>query len=426
MILSRKIIEKELHKEDKLTILFVFPIMFLIFGLFIEFKLQNDFASVFNGLKNILLSPTILITDFLAIGGIGASFINSAIIGFVNLYILRKYEMRINGLLIAAFMTVIGFSFFGKNLYNVLPIYLGGYIYCRFQNKSIKEIILIIMFTTGLAPIVSEISYSGIFSAPYSIILGMLVGVFLGFCTVPLSSHMLKFHDGFNLYNIGFTAGIVGTVFTSILRSFDMIINPVEILYLDLNYYLLIFFVSLFIYLMIVGVCINSSTIKEYKTILTYKGRTITDFTHLVGYGITFFNMGLMGILSVLYVMIVGGVINGPVIAAIFTVVGFSAFGKHPKNSLPVVTGVVIAALIMGHDLSSTGIIIAVLFSTTIAPIAGTYGPIIGLIAGMLHMALVTNIGVIHGGINLYNNGFSGGLVAGFLVPIIDAFKKGE
>jgi hypothetical protein len=67
-----------------------------------------------------------------------------------------------------------------------------------------------------------------------------------------------------------------------------------------------------------------------------------------------------------------------------------------------------------------------VLFSTTIAPIAGTYGPLIGILSGVLHMMIVTNIGVVHGGINLYNNGFSGGLVAAFLVPIVDALSKGD
>ncbi|MFP4173099.1 MAG: DUF1576 domain-containing protein, partial [Candidatus Hydrogenedentota bacterium] len=30
----------------------------------------------------------------------------------------------------------------------------------------------------------------------------------------------------------------------------------------------------------------------------------------------------------------------------------------------------------------------------------------------------------LHGGVNLYNNGFAGGFVAAFLTPIIDAFKK--
>ena len=86
--------------------------------------------------------------------------------------------------------------------------------------------------------------------------------------------------------------------------------------------------------------------------------------------------------------------------------------------------GVIITSLLLGYDLSTTGIIISVLFSTTLAPIAGTYGPIIGFIAGALHITVVTNVGVIHGGVNLYNNGFSGGLVAGVMIPILDAFHK--
>ncbi|WP_185264893.1 DUF1576 domain-containing protein [Anaerocolumna cellulosilytica] len=59
----------------------------------------------------------------------------------------------------------------------------------------------------------------------------------------------------------------------------------------------------------------------------------------------------------------------------------------------------------MGYDLSFTGIIISVLFSTTLAPIAGNYGPVAGFLAGVFHMILVTNVGIIHGRINLYNNG---------------------
>ena len=34
------------------------------------------------------------------------------------------------------------------------------------------------------------------------------------------------------------------------------------------------------------------------------------------------------------------------------------------------------------------------------------------------------NVGVVHGGFNLYNNGFAGGIVAGIIVPILNVFKK--
>ncbi|MBN2897845.1 MAG: DUF1576 domain-containing protein [Clostridia bacterium] len=393
-----------------------------MFGL----MLSGGVSNLMHGLGVIVSSPTILITDFLEIGGLGPSFVNAALIGFFNLYLLRRYKLRINGLLIAAYMTVMGFAFFGKNIFNILPIYIGGYWYCHYQKIAMKNIILIIMFGTALAPIVSEMAFGHGLPLSLSLPLGIGLGVLIGFIIVPLSSHMLKFHDGYNLYNIGFTAGIIGTVFTSMLRSFKMEIQPENILYMRDFIHIGALLAVLFIYLIVMGLFINRHLMGDYHKILKYKGRTITDFTQLVGYGMTFFNMGIMGLGALAYVSAVGGVINGPVLAAIFTVVGFSAFGKHPKNSLPIMLGVILMAVLLGNDLSTTGMIISVLFSTTLAPIAGSYGPFAGLLAGVLHFALVSNIGIIHGGINLYNNGFSGGLVAGFLVPIIDAFKKGD
>lgn len=39
------------------------------------------------------------------------------------------------------------------------------------------------------------------------------------------------------------------------------------------------------------GLYTNRRAIKDYKNILQYKGRLITDFTHLVGFGIIFINI---------------------------------------------------------------------------------------------------------------------------------------
>jgi len=426
VVFSNRIDEKDLHKEQKLLILAAFPALFLIFGIFYGLVEGTKGRTILEGLSAIILSPTTLITDFLVIGGIGAAFINSALIGFYNLYLLKHFKMRINGLLIAAFFTVLGFAFFGKNVINILPIYLGGYLYARYQKIPMKNVILVIMFSTALAPIVSFITFGGIFQEGFSYLMGILAGLAIGFIIVPLSSHMIRFHDGYNLYNIGFTAGIVGTVITSALRSFKIDIAPVNIISESNNPWIIGMLACLFIYLIGAGLRTNPTTLKDYKKILQYRGRTITDFTSLVGYGITFFNMGVMGLSSLLLVLLLGGVVNGPVLAAILTVVGFSAFGKHPKNAWPLVAGVILAGLFFSYDFSSTTFIISLLFSTTIAPIAGAYGPIAGVIAGMLHLTLVTNIGIIHGGINLYNNGFAGGLVAGFMLPIIDAFKRGD
>ena len=416
--------EKELHKEQKLKILFIFPLTFMILGILFSYLDSQANLTLYSGLKNIILSPTILITDFLSVGGIGSTFVNVALISFYNLYLLKKYKLRINGLILAAFMTVMGFSFFGKNIFNIIPIYIGGYLYSNYKKIDFKDIIVSIMFATALAPVISEISFSNILPNKIAILIGIGVGIFIGFIITPLASHMVKFYDGYNIYNLGFTAGILGTILTSALRNLDIKIESVNILYLENNIFLILTLISMFIYLIYIGISINKNALNEYKYIFNYSGKVVTDYTFLMGYGVTFFNMGIMGLLSLSYVLLIGGVINGPVIAGIFTVVGFSAFGKHIKNCLPIILGVIITALFLEYDISSTVVIITVLFSTTLAPIAGVYGYKIGFIAGILHFLLATNVGIIHGGVNLYNNGFAGGLVAGFLLPILDSFIK--
>ncbi|MFO3716747.1 DUF1576 domain-containing protein [Anaerococcus sp. ENR1011] len=64
------------------------------------------------------------------------------------------------------------------------------------------------------------------------------------------------------------------------------------------------------------------------------------------------------------------------------------------------------------------------LFSTTLAPIAGEFGFLAGVFAGFSHKAVATNTGLIHGGINLYNNGLAGGIVAAVLVPLYKDFME--
>lgn len=71
---------------------------------------------------------------------------------------------------------------------------------------------------------------------------------------------------------------------------------------------------------------------------------------------------------------------------------------------------------------------ISILFGSTLAPISGYFGAIPGLVAGFIHVSMSLNISYLHGGMNLYNNGFSGGFIAAALVPLLLAFdvEKGK
>ena len=64
--------ERDLSKKDKLRILTVFPSIFLIIGLLLTIIQLESHVSLVMGFKKILISPAILITDFLSVGGISA------------------------------------------------------------------------------------------------------------------------------------------------------------------------------------------------------------------------------------------------------------------------------------------------------------------------------------------------------------------
>ena len=103
---------------------------------------------------------------------------------------------------------------------------------------------------------------------------------------------------------------------------------------------------------------------------------------------------------------------------------GFSAFGKHARNILPVMLGVFIGAYGMHHTPDYPSLQLAGLFGTTLAPISGHFGWPYGVLAGFIHASLVLQTGGPVAGLNLYNNGFSGGLIAIVLYPTITAIAR--
>ncbi len=146
-----------------------------------------------------------------------------------------------------------------------------------------------------------------------------------------------------------------------------------------------------------------------------------SDYIRDYGGGAALLNMGMNGIFALAFVLMVGGDLNGPTIGGIFTIIGFGATGKHLRNITPIMAGVWLASLVSGWKIVDPSPMLALLFSTNLAPIAGHYGVLAGIVAGFIHSSVALNVGVLYGGMNLYNNGFAGGLVAIFLVPVLQS-----
>ena len=133
-------------------------------------------------------------------------------------------------------------------------------------------------------------------------------------------------------------------------------------------------------------------------------------------------NMSVVGILCETYILLIGGDLSGPVQGAVFMAFGFAAFGVHVKNYIPVLGGVFLYGLFTQYQPITPGIQIAAMFAVGLAPVAGQFGVIAGVAAGFLHGAVVMYTTPLYGGLNLYNNGFSAGWVAIFIVPLIESF----
>ena len=98
-------------------------------------------SDLIKGMKHILLSDGVLLTDYFVVGGKGASMFNASVVALINIFILYKMDMKINGLLISGIYIMFGFAFMGKNLLNVIPFYLGAYAYTQFEKRSFKKAI---------------------------------------------------------------------------------------------------------------------------------------------------------------------------------------------------------------------------------------------------------------------------------------------
>jgi len=158
---------------------------------------------------------------------------------------------------------------------------------------------------------------------------------------------------------------------------------------------------------------------RAFFTLCRDSGRAGCDFLKSYGGAAVLLNTACVGLLGLGYILLIGGEVNGPTLGAILTMMGFAACGKHPRNCLPIMVGVWLSTCLTATSPTAHGSQIAALFGTTLAPLSGCFGAPFGVLAGFLHGCVVLRTGAPVAGVNLYNNGFSGGLIATVLYPIL-------
>lgn len=401
---------------------FYLPILALI--MIILAFIFNTPKEIFVGYKNILLSSSILTTDYIEIGTLGGALVNAASILILNLVILRLLNLRMSGLIYAALYMILGFSFFGKNILNSLPIYIGIYLYAFLNKIPVKNLVISLLFSSGISPLVSYLIFGFDLAYYISIPLGIGAGIVAGLMVPAISSHTIKFHQGYNLFNVGFSLGIISLAFNGVLRAFNLRASEISILSNDHNLFLYLFVAILALVLLIAGIILNPKSFKMIPDLYKRSGRLVSDYIRDYGVSIVMINQASLLTFEILICLIFKIELNGAIFGTILAVSGFAGSGLHLKNTSFVMLGAILMCLVTKTNITSTSIIIGILFSAGVAPIAGRYGIVAGIIAGMLHIAILPLCRSFQGGYDLYNNGFCAGFVACILIAIIEAFKK--
>ncbi len=433
----------------------------------LAFSVAVPFACIYtknynfiDGFIKIIRSPSNLVTDYFALGGLAASFFNAALCGFASNLLILVSRVRANATTLASYMLVVAHCFYGLNFLNMWPSIIGVFLYCLVMKKSFAENLHIALFSTAIGPFVSEIlfryigGYESMGGVVIRIMLVIILGTITGFVVPALIPETTKMHRGYNMYKAGLAIGLLGIFINSFLFPTFGFSSPDPIEIINPEYYaqaygyrgfVNVFLVLLFAITLLVGFLFNKRSLRGYRALIRSSGHG-TDFFDKFGMPLCLINIGIYGLCAVGYLNIVfllpeifeflpsGVGFTGATLGVVFAALTFAADGQQPRTVAPIVIGYILlfltvggVCLLIGRDipftLSTQGYINGLAFATGLCPFSGKYGAKIGVLAGFLSAVICTSTADMHGGFVLYNGGFTAGLTALVLLPILDFYK---
>lgn len=462
MQMSAPMSERELKLSHRLIYLYpLFVSLFFLAATPIAIVYTKEWK-FFENLLRILTSPSKLVTDYFALGGLGSTLFNAAVCGLFANLIIWISRAKPHATILAGYMLIVAHCFYGLNFFNMWPPFFGILLYCGMMKKKLSDNVHIAFFSTALAPFVSELFFRyAIGKYDPSVmkinwvggVLALVCGLAIGFVIPALLPGTTAMHRGYNLYKAGLAIGILGIFINAFMHSTLGVDEPADILidnaaYSALPYgyrgFMNVFFLLLFAITFFVGLFCNRGKLRGYRDLLHCTGYG-TDFTDKFGMPTCMINIAVYGLAILAYLNVVfllpslwsgfpsGVGFTGATVGIIFAALTFAADGQHPRNVFPIALGyvalfalVVVICLITDFDipwtLSTQAYINGLAFATGLCPIAGKYGFRYGVLAGFMSAIICAVTAKMHGGFVLYNGGFNAGLTALVLIPILDFY----
>ena len=395
-----------------------------------------DRADMIPGLLRILQNPTLSSTNAFSIGGYSATFLNMGLLGLICsvLYCIPGSKPNHEAVLVT--LLTIGFGSWGIHILNIWPTMMGVVLYCLVRKKPLGNYTNLMMLTTGLAPFISEIlvrypyDYVVDISLP-RILLAFAVGIPAGF-TIPAGlRNAPNVHKGLTIYSAALPVGMAAFLIQSVLYRVMGVNIPDAVSELHVASPVIVntFCCILF------GCCTVAAILlgcrpRDYWELLT-DPKLVTNFSATYGNAVMLMNTGMFGFFILGYYNLIGAEFNGVTFGVIFCMLCTCNAGSHPANVLPIMLGYALISHLFQlvspfaygnftQYLNAQAIVVGLCYANGLSLVSDQYGWFWGMFAAILHFCMVTTTPLVHGGMCLYNGGFTTGLVCLLLMPTLE------
>lgn len=429
---------KKMEESGFLKLVFaLFTLAFLIAAV-----AMPDRGTMLDGFVNIQKLTCKVSTNNFDNGGYAGAFLNAGVVCLILTVLYCLPKVKANAVSFLAFVLTAGFTFWGINAVNLWFGFLGVLLYCAVKRVSPASQVNAMLFTTGLAPLISDLllRYPNAEAVGFhwaGLLLALGVGVFIGFLLPFGLGHSPKMHKGFSLYNaavpLGLTAFFLRAVLYKVLgvavpggatTSLDVASWPIA------NIFCFVLFGLCIVLALVLG-----ATPKSYWALLKDSGYGV-DYSQKYGNAASLMNVGVYGLFIVLYYNAIGATFNAVTFGCIFCMLSCACSGSHPRNVLPIMLGYVAMSFIMkwlsvsvlgmefAQAINAQAVVVGLCFANALSPISGKYGWGAGVLAGAAHYLLVTSVPDLHGGFCLYNGGFTAGFICMIFLPVLEGLCR--
>ena len=401
-----------------------------------------DRAEMLSGLWAIMSNPLKISTNCFALGGFAGTFLNMGLVGLIFLTLFIVLKGTPNNVSTLAFLLTVGFSSWGITVLNVWPTILGVVVYCLVKKEKLSANVNAMMFSTGIAPLISDL----LVRYPHADVVGfnlaglvvtLIIGILIGFGVSAGLSHAPQVHKGFDLYSAAVPVCFIAFFLNAMLYKTIGIALPAapgaETLAVAAPVAANVFCLLVFGACVVVALLLGCKP-KDYLALLKSENH-VGSISGTLGKEVFLMNVGIYGLFILAYYNCIGATFNGVTFGIIFCMLCTCNSGSHPGNVWPIMAGYAVASLVFGWlsqlaggtfamTLNAQAIVIGLCFANGLSPIVSRYGWFWGAVSALMHFVLVTSVPNMHGGFCLYNGGFTAAVICVLLVPVLEKFVK--